>query len=138
MNICLDLASSVAEIVKEDTVFSETDSQQQSPLPLTSSTVNPNFRNNADKTDNAFSKLIAGRREENEWADALANFTKKVPKSQSPAIDKNATNSDIDFGKRLVRKCPFYKIMNLSPGVAVDAFSFGAVPGISMYFLTYV
>ncbi|KAK9476906.1 beta-lactamase-like protein [Lipomyces japonicus] len=35
------------------------------------------------------------------------------------------------------RKCPFYKILNLEGGVAVDAFRFGAVPGISMYFLTH-
>ena len=34
------------------------------------------------------------------------------------------------------RKAPFYKVMQGMP-IAVDAFCYGAIPGVTSYFLTY-
>lgn len=35
------------------------------------------------------------------------------------------------------RKAPFYKVMQGMP-IAVDAFCYGVIPGVTSYFLTYV
>lgn len=73
-----------------------------------------------DEQSNAFNLLMNSRRDAQTWSNAASTEAK-------------------NFGKvAAVRKCPFYKIMDIEEGVAVDAFHFGSVPNVSMYFLSYV
>jgi len=49
-----------------------------------------------------------------------------------------AENSSLHATKanRGRRKAPFYKVLQGMP-IAVDAFCYGAIPGVTSYFLTY-
>ncbi|KAK9367718.1 DNA repair metallo-beta-lactamase-domain-containing protein [Lipomyces kononenkoae] len=80
---------------------------------------------------NAISQLLMGRRESQKWTTATAKFQSRQSSTNGNGAAENSQNA------QQMRRCPFYKIMNIEPGVAVDAFRFGAVPNISMYFLTH-
>lgn len=66
------------------------------------------------KGANAFSLLMSGHKEKELWADV-----------DEPKRIKNR------------RAAPFYKVLTGMP-IAVDAFCYGAVPGVNAYFLTYI
>lgn len=68
---------------------------------------------------NAFSLLMSGHKEHEQWKDAEADLRRD--------------------GKRFAgrRRAPFYKVLTGMP-VAVDAFRYGAIPGVTAYLLTYV
>ncbi|WWD04187.1 hypothetical protein V865_002254 [Kwoniella europaea PYCC6329] len=70
------------------------------------------------KGPNAFSVLMSGHKERDQWKDAEADLKRD--------------------GKRFVgrRKAPFYKVMTGMP-VAVDAFRYGAIPKVTAYLLTH-
>lgn len=71
------------------------------------------------KGPNAFSLLMSGHKEHEQWKDAEADLRRD--------------------GKRFAgrRRAPFYKVLTGMP-VAVDAFRYGAIPGVTAYLLTYV
>ncbi|BFZ54898.1 DNA cross-link repair protein PSO2/SNM1 [Savitreella phatthalungensis] len=66
----------------------------------------------------AFSKIMVGHAEEKQWATA----------ARTELAQRGTRYRD--------RVCPFYKIMSPLP-LAVDAFKYGRVPGISGYILTH-
>nr|XP_031858424.1 uncharacterized protein CI109_006187 [Kwoniella shandongensis]KAA5525496.1 hypothetical protein CI109_006187 [Kwoniella shandongensis] len=70
------------------------------------------------KGPNAFSVLMSGHKEKEQWKDAEADLKRD--------------------GKRFIgrRKAPFYKVLTGMP-VAVDAFRYGAVPKVTAYLLTH-
>lgn len=71
------------------------------------------------KGPNAFSLLMSGHKEHEQWKDAEDDLRRD--------------------GKRYAgrRRAPFYKVLTGMP-VAVDAFRYGAIPGVTAYLLTYV
>ncbi|WVO21673.1 uncharacterized protein IAS62_002984 [Cryptococcus decagattii] len=72
----------------------------------------------AIKGPNAFSLLMSGHKEHEQWKDAEADLRRD--------------------GKRFAgrRRAPFYKVLTGMP-VAVDAFRYGAIPGVTAYLLTH-
>jgi hypothetical protein len=69
----------------------------------------------------AFSILMSSRKENNAWKEAEA------------AEDRGFRPTKATGGRR---KAPFYKVLEGMP-IAVDAFRYGAIPGVTSYFLTY-
>lgn len=74
-------------------------------------------------TTNAFSVLMSSdkRAEEAAWQEAAA------------AEDRSFRPTKANGGRRLA---PFYKVLTGMP-IAVDAFKYGAIPGVTAYFLTH-
>lgn len=70
--------------------------------------------------NNAFSILMSSVKETEAWKEA--------------SIDKTSGPPQTDSGRR---KAPFYKVLQGMP-IAVDAFNFGKIPGVTAYFLTSV
>lgn len=81
------------------------------PTPLTSC-------DGKTKTD-VFSFMMASVKENEAWKEADVVGSRSVKAG----------------GGR--RKAPFYKVLQGMP-IAVDAFCYGAIPGVNAYFLTYV
>ncbi|OCF43848.1 DNA cross-link repair 1A protein [Kwoniella heveanensis CBS 569] len=70
------------------------------------------------KGPNAFSVLMSGHKEKEQWKDAEIDLKRDGKRT---------------FGRR---KAPFYKVLTGMP-VAVDAFRYGAVPKVTAYLLTH-
>lgn len=69
---------------------------------------------------NVFSVLMSSHDENAAWEEAQAH----EDRSFKPTKNNR-------------RKAPFYKVLTGMP-IAVDAFRYGSVPGVTAYFLTYV
>lgn len=70
---------------------------------------------------NAFSILMSSHKENNVWKEA------------EMAEDRTFRPTKATGGRR---KAPFYKVLQGMP-IAVDAFRYGTIPGVTAYFLTY-
>ncbi|WRT69748.1 uncharacterized protein IL334_006739 [Kwoniella shivajii] len=109
INSCLDTSSpkssKKSRPVSSYASFSTEQSPSPEPEPIT-------------KGPNAFSVLMSGHKERDQWKDAEADLKRD--------------------GKRFIgrRKAPFYKVMTGMP-VAVDAFRYGAIPKVTAYLLTH-
>ena len=75
--------------------------------------------------NNAFSILMSSVKETEAWKEASIDNTK----TSSGASPQTGTNGR--------RKVPFYKVLQGMP-IAVDAFNFGKIQGVTAYFLTSV
>ncbi|KAF9006031.1 DNA repair metallo-beta-lactamase-domain-containing protein [Cyathus striatus] len=71
-----------------------------------------------DRTTNAFTKLQQSMAENEAWNES------------------NTEWKSVSRGKGTRRKAPFYKVLQGMP-IAVDAFCYGSIPGITAYFLTH-
>ncbi|KAF5316406.1 hypothetical protein D9619_006309 [Psilocybe cf. subviscida] len=74
---------------------------------------------------NAFSFMMSSHKENEIWKEA-SQAERKLPAGQR--FNNNAQNGR--------RKAPFYKVLTGMP-IAVDAFKYGAITGVSAYFLTH-
>ncbi|TFY81190.1 hypothetical protein EWM64_g2826 [Hericium alpestre] len=88
-----------------------------SPQPPDATTSIPITKGDA----NAFSVLMSSHKENEAWKEA------------SIAEDRSFRPTKGNGGRR---KAPFYKVMTGMP-IAVDAFRYGAIPGVTAYFLTH-
>ncbi|KAK6908877.1 hypothetical protein I203_102882 [Kwoniella mangroviensis CBS 8507] len=111
INSCLDTSSSSPRSSKKSRPISSYASFSTEP----SLSPEPEV---PTKGPNAFSVLMSGHKERDQWKDAEADLKRD--------------------GKRFVgrRKAPFYKVMTGMP-VAVDAFRYGAIPKVTAYLLTH-
>ncbi|KAH9024591.1 DNA repair metallo-beta-lactamase-domain-containing protein [Lactarius hengduanensis] len=95
------------------------------PGPLVSphnpSTAPPQSKCEEPADCNAFSVLMSSRKENEAWKEA------------DMAGDRSFRPTKANGGRR---KAPFYKVMQGMP-IAVDAFCYGAIPGVTSYFLTH-
>ncbi|KAN0129821.1 DNA repair metallo-beta-lactamase domain containing protein [Lactarius tabidus] len=86
------------------------------------STTTPRRPKCEELTDNnAFSVLMSSRKANEAWEEA------------EMAEDRSSRPTKANGGRR---KAPFFKVMQGMP-IAVDAFCYGAIPGVTSYFLTH-
>ncbi|KAF5355291.1 hypothetical protein D9758_006106 [Tetrapyrgos nigripes] len=74
-----------------------------------------------DATANLYSVLMSSHKENEAWKEA------------DVAEDRSFRPTKANGGRR---KAPFYKVLQGMP-IAVDAFKYGAIPGVKAYFLTH-
>jgi len=113
-------------LVDEDSKFGIFDkdpgSSTPSRLPQVSADCNVKSKCLGLSGNNAFSVLMSSFKENAAWKEA------------DVAEDRTFRPVKANGGRR---KAPFYKVLQGMP-IAVDAFKYGAIPGVAAYFLTFV
>ena len=95
-------------------------SSYQPAMPSSSKVKVEDQEAQADCKAGVFSVLMTSHKENEAWKEASA------------AEDRNFRPTKGNGGRR---KAPFYKVMQGMP-IAVDAFRYGTIPGVTAYFLT--
>ncbi|KAJ8462893.1 hypothetical protein ONZ45_g17772 [Pleurotus djamor] len=112
-------------MLSEETLVSEVEKAGSSIKPLSAlpRPFGPQRLRSCDgKTaSNAFSVIMSSNKDKEAWNEAT--------RAEDPHFRASKEN-----GGR--RKAPFYKVMNGMP-IAVDAFRYGSIPGVTAYFLTH-
>lgn len=131
VNSCIDTAPTLTPVKKPRTATAEPlveSSTVLKPLSLSQrQAVTPDrdedpksSKAEHDNSDGVFSKLMNSHKENEAWKEATI------------AEDRNFRPTKANGGRR---QAPFYKVMQGMP-IAVDAFRYGAIPGVTAYFLT--
>jgi hypothetical protein len=123
------------EDFEDGMLIEDTDNSPPSPTPQSKSAMRPpspllcrpslapgeqKTEKPPDSTANLYSVLMSSHKENEAWKEA------------DVAEDRNFRPTKANGGRR---KAPFYKVLQGMP-IAVDAFKYGAIPGIEAYFLT--
>ena len=90
------------------------------PLSPHNSPTPPPHKGKGPVGDDAFSVLMSSHKENNAWKEAEV------------VEDRSFRPTKANGGRR---KAPFYKVLQGMP-IAVDAFRYGEIPGVTSYFLT--
>lgn len=121
VNRCIDISSA---IVDETPIASSSRSRPLSPVQVSQSASDKleDEDTKFEEDEQAFSVLMTSYKENQAWKEAAV------------AEDRNFRPTKANGGRR---KAPFYKVLQGMP-IAVDAFRYGAIPGVTAYFLTCV
>lgn len=121
VNMCIDnLSTSPLSSIPAASRSEVPSSATQTPYasPLNNNTQAPS----TSVGNNAFSVLMSSHKDDEAWKEAAI------------AEDRNSKPNKGNGGRR---KAPFYKVLQGMP-IAVDAFRYGSIPGVTAYFLTSV
>jgi hypothetical protein len=119
VNMCID---SLTEETSTNTSSQPAPSSTSSPTKFTITNRLPLSTPSPTKGTNAFSVLMSSFKQKEAWKEAAV------------AEDRSFRPTKANGGRR---KAPFYKVMTGMP-IAVDAFRYGTIPGVTAYFLTFV
>lgn len=117
VNFCLDLTDDTPIVKPEPTKV-----ELKDLLPPQASSSKIGLKSVTTIMDNAFSFIMSSHTDRSAWKEA------------DDHEDRSFKATKANGGRR---KAPFYKVLQGMP-ISVDAFRYGAIPGVTAYFLTYV